>query len=86
MTVRLPRDVHAAAIALAERDDSTVDSLVVDLLRREAARADERLLQEAIARTDRGEGTVVTDEMRRTLRAEIEAGTEAEEAFRRAGL
>ena len=86
VTVHLPRDVHAAAVALAKREDSTVDDLVVDLLRREAARADEQLLEEAIARAGRGEGAVVTDEMRRTLRSEIEAGTEADEALKRAGL
>ena len=86
LTLRLPRALHAAAVALAEREDRTLNNLVVHLLRREASRADERLLQEAVARIDRGEGSVVTKGMRKKLRAEIETGTEAEEALRRAGL
>ena len=86
LTLRLPRSVHAAAVALAEREDRTLNNLVVHLLRREAEREDERLLREAVVRSGRGDGIVVTNEMRRRLRKEIEAGTEADEAFRRAGL
>ena len=86
LTVRLPHSLHAAAVELAAREDRTLNNLMVHLLRREAAREDERLLKEAIARADRGEGIEVTDEMRRQLRAEIEAGTDADEALKRAGL
>ncbi|MBI3971859.1 MAG: toxin-antitoxin system HicB family antitoxin [Chloroflexi bacterium] len=86
LTLRLPYSLHAAAVELAAREDRTLNNLVVHLLRREAAREDERLLREAIAQADRGEGIVVAAEMRRRLRAEIEAGTNAEEALRRAGI
>jgi integrase len=86
LTLRLPRSVHAAAVELAAREDRTLNNLVVHLLRREAAREHEWLLREAIAQADRGEGTVVTAAMRRRLRVEIEAGTEADEALSRAGI
>lgn len=86
LTLRLPRSLHAAAMELATREDRTLNNLVVHLLRREAARENERLLERAIAQADRGEGTVVTPAKRRRLRAEIEAGTDAELALRRAGI
>jgi hypothetical protein len=87
ITVRLPPEVHAAAVALATREDRTLNNLILRLVRQATERDhDRRLLEDSIAEAQRGHTVVVTDEMRRRLRAEIEQGAPAGEALARAGL
>jgi hypothetical protein len=52
----------------------------------ELATREDRTLNNLVVHLLRGEGTVVTPAKRRRLRAEIEAGTDAELALRRAGI
>ena len=86
LTLRLPRSLHAAAAALAAREDRTLNDLVVHLLRRASELDDWRRLEEVIAQADRGDVAPLTRDMIDTLRAEVKRGTPADEALARAGF